>query len=173
MALRMINIALRGVEWFFTIIIMALIGNMIADAFHGSAASVNYILFVSAFSMLTLFYLTAAAISESFMIHPLVVCFVDLLNDIFIFCGAVALSLKLRVRDCSNKAFTSTNSITRGAPDQEKRCREAQAATAFLWFLWAAFIASTVISGLGVRGTMAEMHGPRPGRRGHPSMAQV
>ncbi|KLJ07897.1 hypothetical protein EMPG_16625 [Blastomyces silverae] len=152
---------------------MALIGNMISDAYHGSASTVNYILFVSAFSMLTLFYLFAAAISEAYMIHPSVVFLVDLLNTIFIFCGAIALPSKLRVHSCSNEAYTSRNSITRDAPSPEKRCREAQAVSAFLWFLWAAFVASTVISGLGMRGMMVDMRGPRPGRRTRPSMSQV
>ncbi|OJD10950.1 hypothetical protein AJ78_08172 [Emergomyces pasteurianus Ep9510] len=152
---------------------MALVGNMISDAFHGSSSTVNYILFVSAFSMLTLIYLFAAGISESFIVHPVLLFLVDLLNTIFIFCGAIALPSKLRVHDCSNRAYTSQNSITRGAPNQEQRCREAQATTAFLWFLWATFVASTVISGLGIRGSMVDLRGPRPGRRSRPSMSQV
>ncbi|PGG96909.1 hypothetical protein GX51_07601 [Blastomyces parvus] len=173
MGLRTVNLFLRGLEALFTVIIMALIGNMISEAFHGSASTVNYILFVSAFSMLSLFYLFAAAISDAFMIHPFVVFLVDLLNTIFVFCGAIALPSKLRVHSCSNEAYTTTNSITRDAPSTEKRCREAQASTAFLWFLWAAYLASTVISGLGMRGMMVDMRGPRPGRRTRPSMSQV
>ncbi|PGH28381.1 hypothetical protein GX50_08883 [[Emmonsia] crescens] len=152
---------------------MALVGNMISDAFHGSASTVNYILFVSAFSMLTLIYLFAASISESFMVHPALMFLVDLLNTIFIFCGAIALPSKLRVHDCSNEDYTSRNSITRDAPNRQERCREAQAVTAFLWFLWATFLASTIISGLGLRGSMVDMRGPRPGRRTRPSMSQV
>ncbi|KAK2731428.1 hypothetical protein FQN55_004686 [Onygenales sp. PD_40] len=170
---RVVNLALRTIELIFAVIIMALIGNMISDAYHDSAATVNYCLFVSAFTMLTLFYLFAAAISDTFMVHPSIVFIVDVLNLIFVFCAAIALPSKLRVHSCSNKEYTSKNSITRDAPSEEKRCREAQASTAFLWFLWAAFLASTVISGLGLRGTMVDMRGPRPGRRGRPSMSQV
>ncbi|OAX83600.1 hypothetical protein ACJ72_02029 [Emergomyces africanus] len=173
MALRTVNLALRGIQLILTVIIMALIGNMISEAFHGSAATVNYILFVSAFTMLTLIYLFAAGISEAFIVHPVLVFLIDLLNAIFIFCGAIALPSKLRARDCSNKVYTSTNSITRDGPNQEKRCREAQAVTAFLWFLWATFVATTVISGLAMRGSMVDLRGPRPGRRTRPSMSQV
>ncbi|KAG5287213.1 non-classical export protein, conidia-enriched transcript [Histoplasma ohiense] len=173
MGLRSVNLALRVPQFIFTVIIMALVGNMVADAFHGSASTVNYILFVSAFSMLSLFYLFAAGVSEACLIHPGFMFLVDLLNTIFIFCGAIAMPAKLRVHSCRNVMYTVTNSITRGSLRPEKRCREAQAVTAFLWFLWVVFLISTILSGLSMRGTLAEMHGPRPGRRSRPSMSQV
>ncbi|PGH08771.1 hypothetical protein AJ79_05870 [Helicocarpus griseus UAMH5409] len=173
MALRGVNIALRILQTIFAVIIMALIGNMINEAYNESSSTVNYVLFVPAFTLLTMFYLLTATINDSFIVHPAVMFLVDLLNLIFVFCGAVALPSKLRVHDCSNEEYTSTNTITRDGSDLEQRCREAQASTAFLWFLWAAFLASTIISGLAMRGSMVDMRGPRPGRRGHPSMSQV
>ena len=81
---------------------MGLIGNMIDEAYGQSAATVNFCLFVSAFTLLTLFYLVPAALSPKFAIHPLLVLTVDILNTIFALCGAVALSSKLHARSCSN-----------------------------------------------------------------------
>lgn len=104
---------------------MALVGNMISDAFHGSASTVNYILFVSAFSMLTLIYLFAASISESFMVHPALMFLVDLLNTIFIFCGAIALPSKLRVHDCSNEVCAKQKKLKR-LDGWRKRRREKE-----------------------------------------------
>ncbi|PGH14954.1 hypothetical protein AJ80_05717 [Polytolypa hystricis UAMH7299] len=174
MVSKAVNIILRIWQLVCAVIIMALVGNMIADRYNESASTTNYVLFVSAFTMLTMFYLMAAAISDAFMVHPAIVLVVDVLNTIFLFCAAVALPSKLRVHSCSNHHYTSTNTITKDTPDGEKTCREAQAVTAFLWFLWAAFVISTVFSALGTRGSMAEMRGPRPGRRSHPpSMSQV
>ena len=70
--------------------------------------------------------------------------------------------------------YTKSNKITNGTADgnQSKRCREAQATTAFiLWFGFGAFAISTFLSGLQSRGG-ANM---RPGgtRRGGPSMSHV
>ena len=56
-----------------------------------------------------------------------------------------------------------------------KRCREAQASTAFLWFLFACYVASLVFSFLG-RGSVGGGFNMRVGtsgiRRG-PSMSQT
>jgi hypothetical protein len=40
---------------------------------------------------------------------------------------------------CANQFqnYTLTNHITNGSHNTEKRCREAQASTAFFWFGWA------------------------------------
>lgn len=38
------------------------------------------------------------------------------------------------------------NEITNGEHDTEKRCREAQASVAFLWFAWAGYTASLILS---------------------------
>lgn len=53
-----------------------------------------------------------------------------------------------------------------------KRCHEAQANSAFLWFGWASFLATTVMTGMGLSG--GSVGGRRSGgiRRG-PAMSQV
>ncbi|KAI9735947.1 MAG: hypothetical protein M1834_001413 [Cirrosporium novae-zelandiae] len=151
---------------------MALVGNMIASAFAGNPSIINYDMFVAVFAMLSLFYLIAADYSESFIIHPMIMLGVDALNTIFFFCGAVAMAAKLQVHSCSNESYTSTNSITNGASNTEKRCREAQASTAFLWFGFACFATSLILTILGARSSSINM---RSGgiRRGGPAMSQV
>lgn len=53
-----------------------------------------------------------------------------------------------------------------------KRCREAQASTAFLWFGWAGYMASVIISVFMARSSTVNMRG-RSGSRRRPNMAQV
>ncbi|KAF2262705.1 hypothetical protein CC78DRAFT_309848 [Lojkania enalia] len=148
---------------------MALVGNMIATAFAGNPAMVNYDMFVATFGMASLLYLLPTSFLSSWSI-PIINTGLDALNVIFWFCAAVATPAYLHVHSCSNSSYTHSNHITNGSPNTEKRCREAQASTAFLWFGWAAFVASLVISVMDGRGTGANMHG---GMRRGPAMSQV
>lgn len=81
---------------------MAMVGDMLNSYRDHSQATVNYVMFTSAFALLTLFYLIAAEISDTFEIHPLIRFIVDLLNTLFLFAAAVALPSKLHVPDCDN-----------------------------------------------------------------------
>ncbi|KAK2747963.1 hypothetical protein FQN57_001554 [Myotisia sp. PD_48] len=169
---RVANMVLRVCQLVFAVIVMGLIGNMIDDATNGSSSTVNYNMFVPAFTLLTLFYLIPAGIWDKVMMHPGIVFIIDVMNCIFIFCGAVALPAKQHVHSCTNEDYTSTNSITRGSPFPEKRCREGQAATAFLWFLWFTFLLTSIFSGL----AMVDKLKGRPARRrggSAPTMSQV
>jgi len=169
MVSRAINLAMRGFQFLWTLLIMALVGNMIATAFSGNPSSINYTMFVSVFSMLSLLYLIPATFKPDFAFHPLLMVGLDLLNTLFFFCAAVALSAFLGVHSCGNDAYTRSNHITNGSANSSKRCHEAQASTAFLWFGFAAYAASTVLSGLESRGTNVNMRGIRRG----PAMSQV
>ena len=71
----------------------------------------------------------------------------------------------------ATKDYISNNLVTNGSLNMTKRCREAQAVTAFLWFGFAAYAASLVFSGLGARGGGANLRGGI--HRGGPSMSQV
>lgn len=82
---------------------MALVGNMIATAFAGNSAMVNYDMFVSVFGMLSLLYLLPTAFMESYSM-PLVNMALDVLNTLFWFCAAVATAAYLGVHSCSNPA---------------------------------------------------------------------
>jgi len=119
--------------------------------------------------MLSLFYLIPATLKPDFSFHPLLMVALDLLNTLFFFCAAVALAAYLGVHSCSNDKYTHTNSITNGSHDTGKRCHEAQASTAFLWFGFACYAATTVLSGLQSRGANVNMRGIRRG----PAMSQV
>ncbi|KAJ5648664.1 hypothetical protein N7490_005036 [Penicillium lividum] len=173
--MRVVQLALRAWEFVWTLLIMSLIGNMINEAIAGNPSSINYTMFVSAFSMFSLFYLIPASWNSDWAIHPIIMIIVDVLNTIFFFCAAIALAARLHVHSCSNLAYTSTNEITNGSDNTKKRCREAQASTAFLWFGWAGYMASTILSFMMSRSATVNMRG-RTGsarRPARPSMAQV
>ena len=92
-----------------TLLIMALVGNMIHDAKSGNPSIINYIMFASVFAMLSLFYLIAGTISEAFAIAPMFMLLADALNVIFFFCGGVALAADLDVHSCGNKVCKMTS----------------------------------------------------------------
>lgn len=79
---------------------MAIVGNMIS--MYSGPSVVNYTLFVSVFSMLSLFYLIPAAF-EKLVIHPILPLVLDALNVLFTFCAAVALAAELGVHSCSSQ----------------------------------------------------------------------
>ncbi len=91
-----------SVQFLWTLLVMAIVGNMIAEANNGNPSIVNYEMFVAVFGMLSLFYLIPASIKESLSISPWFPVILDLLNTLFWFCGAVALAAKLGVHSCSN-----------------------------------------------------------------------
>jgi len=172
MVSQVINLAMRGFQFFWTLLIMALVGNMIANAFSGNPSIVNYDMFVAIFSMLSLFYLIPATFKPDLSFHPMLMVGLDLLNTLFFLIGGIATAAELGVHSCSNNKYIHTNKVTNGAANAGKRCHEAQASTAFLWFGFAAYAASTVLSGLQSRGGGGiNMRGGI--RRGGPSMSQV
>ncbi|KAL8824610.1 MAG: hypothetical protein Q9191_004940 [Dirinaria sp. TL-2023a] len=131
-------------------------------------------MFVAVFGMLSLFYLIPASVKESFSIHPMLMVAADTLNTIFFFCAAVALAAGLDVHSCGDTGYVLTNGITNGSKNPSKRCHEAQAVCAFLWFGFAAFAGSIVFSALGSSGTSGIGRAGIGGiRRGGPAMSQV
>lgn len=158
---NMLQLGLRGAQFLFTLIIMALVGNMIAEAYAGNPSVINYDMFVAVFAMLTLFYLVAIEFKEQFTFHKFVPAALDLLNALFFFCAAVAMAAELGARSCSNGDYTRSNHITNGSRNTGGRCREAQATTAFLWFTWALFMFSLFLTLTNSGGV--NMRGPRKG----------
>ncbi|KKY16165.1 putative non-classical export protein [Diplodia seriata] len=167
MASKALHTVFRGLELLWALLVMALIGNMIATAYAGNPSIVNYSMFVSVFSMLSLFYLIPATIKDGLGI-PIATIALELLNVVFYFCAAVALAAYLGAHSCSNSGYTHSNFITNGSRDTEKRCHEAQASTAFLWFGFACFCATAFFSWQQSRGSVNMR-----GSRGAPSMSQV
>ena len=83
---------------------------MIADATGNNPSIVNYVMFVSVFGMLSLFYLIAGTISETFAISPFFMLAADALNTLFFFVGGIALAGYLKVHSCHNHVSTSAQS---------------------------------------------------------------
>lgn len=92
---------------------MAIVGNMIQVAFAGNPSIVNYDMFVSVFSMLSLFYLILICFKDSFTIHKFVPATLDILNVLFFFCAAVAMAAELGAHSCSNKVSYSERLLTK------------------------------------------------------------
>ncbi|ODM16482.1 hypothetical protein SI65_07989 [Aspergillus cristatus] len=175
MAIRGIQMGLRAWQFIWTLLVMALIGNMINQAFAGNPATVNYAMFTSAFSMFTLFYLVPASFNTDWSGHPIILIVLDTLNAIFFLTSGIALAARLECHDCSNDEYTRNNEVTNGAEGRAKRCREAQASVAFLWFAWAGYTASMILSFVQWRQSGGSRMRPRtgPARASRPSMAQV
>ncbi|GAM40385.1 non-classical export protein [Talaromyces pinophilus] len=144
---RIIGLGLRALEFVFTVILLGLIGSL-ENQSDSNPESVHFSMFTAAFSALFLLYLIPATFTESFTGHPILPIIVDALNVVFTFCAAVTLAARTKAKSCSNTAFLDTNEIAMGS---EKRCREAQAACAFFWFLWACYVGSLISSVVGGR----------------------
>ncbi|KAF3940363.1 hypothetical protein ABW19_dt0202412 [Dactylella cylindrospora] len=143
------DLSLRGGQSLLTILTLALSGALVAQqTIGGSPSQVNFALFASIFSFLSCFYYMFTVFSEG---HPKVLLGLDSLNSLFTFAAGTALAAGLGVHSCGNTDYVKSNSITNGNPDQTARCHEAQALTAFLWFLFAAYLGSLAISFLGWR----------------------
>ncbi|RJE22679.1 Non-classical export protein [Aspergillus sclerotialis] len=153
---------------------MALTGNIIAQAFAGNPATVNYAMFAAAFSIASLFYLAPASFKVDWSGHPIIMIVLDTLNAIWFLTSGIALAARLHCRDCSDKSYTLNNEITNGSHNPAKRCREAQAVVAFLFFTWAGYTVSMVISFFQTR-RYAVSAQPRTGRprATRPMMSQV
>lgn len=124
---------LRALQFFFSVIVLALAGALVANQpSGGSPSQINYDIFVAVFALLTWFYTAAASTwSPDGIGAPILIIALDALNTLFFFAGGVAMAVALRVHSCGNDAFVLSNGITAGST---QRCHEAQAATAFLWF---------------------------------------
>jgi len=170
--MNVLHLGLRALEFFWTLLIMAIVGNIIHDAKSGNPSLINYDMFVAVFSMLCLFYLFAVAFNDGFAGHPALPLALDALNVLFFFCAAVAMAAELGAHSCGNRSYTTTNHITNGSNNTHKRCQESQAVTAFLWFAFATYVASLIFSTLGARSGGVNL---RSGgiRKGGPSMSQV
>lgn len=183
--MQLSQLILRIIQLVFLIIITGLIGNVIASAFAGNPGYINYAIFVCVFGFLNVLYGLAAAFMDALAI-PFVLGVFDLLTTLFTFIAGVVLAAKLGVHSCSNdvsrshmrpythanrsQGYTFNNPATNGSDDPEARCRKLQAATAFFWFLFAAFVASTVISFMTGQSSVRRSGGIR---KGGPAMSQV
>ncbi|KHN96961.1 MARVEL-like domain protein [Metarhizium album ARSEF 1941] len=166
-----INAIVRSIGLLWTLLITALVGNVIASNINGQMAAINFTMFVAVLAWVANLYGLAAAIISSLSM-VIVLLALDGLATLFTFISAIVLAAKLHAPNCSNlrNAGLSSSWIGWGSSDNEKRCRELQASTAFMWFLWACFCVSLFFSfkeargGGGLRGSA---------RSGRPNMSQV
>lgn len=137
------NIALRAIALLCTLLITALIGNVIAsnvNAAGSATAAVNFSMFVTVLSWIACIYGIAAVFVET-LDRPIVKLPLDAAVTLFTFLAAVVLAAKLHATNCGNipNLDLSNDWIGFGSKDDEKRCREIQAGAAFMWFLWGCF----------------------------------
>lgn len=140
--MEIIQIALRGLQLLWVVLLTALLGNVIA-AHHDnalvSAAGVNFSMFVTVLAWLATLYGLAVALVPSLAV-AIVVLAADAAVVLFTFIDAIVLAALLRLPNCG--------SMNDGL---EKKCRELQASTAFMWFLFATFTATLALAALGFR----------------------
>lgn len=165
------HVGLRILQFLWTLLITALIGNVIAEAFGGNPSAINYAMFTAIFCWLVLLYGLATAFVESLLV-PIALLVCDALAVLFTFIAGVVLAADLGAHNCADLNYSSNNGLTAGSADPVKRCRELQASTAFFWFLFATFVGSLVIVFFASRGSVSSIRGGGI-RRGGPSMSQV
>ncbi|KAI9651528.1 MAG: hypothetical protein M1831_000781 [Alyxoria varia] len=105
MVMKMINIVMRALQFFFALLILALTGNMIAESIAGNPSIVNFATACAVIAMLSLFYLIPATIKEGLAFHPIILITVDVLNTLLWFCAAVALAAELGVHSCTETSY--------------------------------------------------------------------
>ncbi|CZT41488.1 related to NCE102 Protein involved in non-classical protein export pathway [Rhynchosporium secalis] len=164
------QLALRSVQFVFTILTLSLVGNVIDEAFAGNSSKINYAMFVSVIDMAVIIWGFLACFKEGFALG-IILPIVDIIATVLtVICGIV-LAAGLRVHSCGNQSYLRHNALTNGSNNPGKRCHELQASTAFYWFAFAAFAASAAL-GLMNRGGSTGL-GRGGIRKGGPTMTQV
>jgi hypothetical protein len=167
--MELIQLIIRSVQLLWIILLTALIGNVIANNINatGSAESaVNFSMFVIVLSWLVTLLGLAAGIAEALAV-PIILLAADGLATLFTLIDGIVLAAKLRAVNCSNTAGQGSGWIAYGSGNDEKRCREIQASTVFMWFLFATFVAGLAITFMTFRRAGGSV------RSGVPTMSQV
>ncbi|POR33192.1 Non-classical export protein 2 [Tolypocladium paradoxum] len=167
-----INLILRAFALLWTLLITALIGNVIASNVHSATsatAAINFTIFVAALAWVVCLYGLAAAFFSS-LARPIIMLPLDILGVLFTLVSAIVLAAKLHAIDCGSIAHDNlpSNWIGFGSNDNEKRCREIQASTVFMWFLWACLCGSLFFTVKASRGAFGGSL-----RSSRPNMSQV
>jgi len=163
-------LALRGIQFIFTLLTLSLVGNVIAEAFSGNSSKINYAIFVSVFDMIVVLWGLGAAFKEE-LAMGIILPIIDIIATFFTVVAGIVLAAGLGVHSCGNKSYLADNALTNGSHNPSKRCHELQASTAFYWFAFVAFLGSAV---LGFKGGNSSFRGGRGGiRKGGPAMSHV
>lgn len=173
----MINAILRGSALLWTLLITALIGNVIDNNINAASSAtkaINFTMFVAAWAWITCLFGLAAAFIAALAI-PLIMFPLDIFAVLLTFIDAIVLSAKLTAVNCSHTSNRGRSWIAYGSGDDEKRCREIQASTVFMWFLWVTFMGCLFYTFTESRGGLGGgMRNPLKRRSGAgPNMSQV
>lgn len=175
---EVVPLILRSLSLLWTILVTALIGNVIAltvSAAGSATAAINFCMFVAVVAWLTTLLGLAQALFPSFSMRGSIVLLAQLVLDalafLFTFVAAVVLAAKLRAVNCGklDPEKLPSDYIAWGSFDNTKRCREIQASTVFLWFLFATLAGCLTFS---IREWRSGRSGSRSSGIG-PSMRQV
>lgn len=135
--------ALRGVNFIFLVIALGLTGSLAANTITQSNPQVNFAVFAAAFGLLTSSIYGILAFLIEALAWPILLATFDFLNLVFTFAAATAIAAAIRAHSCSNDDYVNDNNVTQGS---RERCRKAQASTAFLYFSFFVFLASSFFS---------------------------
>ena len=94
--------ALRALQLLWIVLITALVGNVIADAFAGNPSSVNFAIFVAALDWVVII-IAVIATFVSALSNPIILMAIDGVALFFNFVAGVLLAAKLGVHSCGNK----------------------------------------------------------------------
>lgn len=98
--MNLIKAGLYASAFLWTLLITALLGNVISDAYGGTPSQINYCMFVAVLSWIVLIMGFIGSFFESIPAIALLVA--DTLAILFTFIAAVLLSAKLGVHSCDN-----------------------------------------------------------------------
>ncbi|KAJ3525440.1 hypothetical protein NM208_g11642 [Fusarium decemcellulare] len=172
MRYNLIKMILRGFALLLTLLLTALVGNVIAsniDAAGSATAAVNFIMFVTIVSWIVclvgLLAFFASALDKPPLQLPL-----DAAAVLFSFIAAIVLAAKLRAVNCGelNPKGLPGDWIAWGSASDEKRCRELQASTVFMWFLFGCFCGSLFLTVRDARNMYGSLRSAS-----RPSMSQI
>jgi cytosine/uracil/thiamine/allantoin permease len=137
---------LRFTQLCFVAVLLGLCGALLQQQVRGGTPTrLNYSMFAIVLAAFSLLYLIPATFINR-IAHPVFTTFLDVINAIFLLCAGIALASSLGGHNCTDRPWLRFNTITNGGVrGSEKRCREADALTAFLWFASAAFAGSLVV----------------------------
>ena len=98
--MNLIKTGLYTLAFLWTLLITALLGNVIYDSYGGTPSQINYCMFVAVLSWIVLIIGFIGSFIESIPVRALLVA--DVLAIFFTFVAAVLLSAKLGVHSCDN-----------------------------------------------------------------------
>jgi len=168
---------LRILQVLWALLLTALLGNVAAtniSAAGTATAAVNFGLFATVVGWLAALYGLAAHFAATLAV-PLAALALDGAATLFTAIAGIVLAAKLRATNCGAGLDPKTLGDDwigfGGSAGDEKRCRELQAATTFMWFLFVCLAASLFFTLSGWRrGGGGSVHSSLPSG---PHMAQL